>query len=192
MLTDVQIINLGLSKISASRIRQIAPAVTPLETFMAVNYPQWKRVELARRRWVFALVDDYVLTLSETLIADVSQKYKYLLPNDCLRPVRNKDTEWKQRGRYVYSAHATLKISYIRNAAESEFDPLFNEVLACKISFESAEFVTQSTTKKESARKDYDTAVDNAGAANAFVIGPETIGEDDSNFEWLSVRYCGS
>ena len=187
MLTDVQIINLGLSKIASSRVARIDPASTPLEKYMAVNYPQWKRAELAKRRWVFAKVEEYTLTLNE-ILTDTAKPYKYLLPIDCLRPIRNKTTEWVQRGRYVYSYQDTLKIDYIRNAPEGEFDPLFNEVLACKIAYESCEYVTQSTSKKVSAKEDYEDAVKLAGAANAFTIGPEDIGSDDSDFTWIQGR----
>lgn len=189
MFTDVQIINIGLSKISANRIARIDPPKTPLEAFMASNYPHWKRVELTKRRWVFALVDDYTLTVSETL-TNVAQPYKYALPTDCLRPVRTKCTEWKQRGRFLFSAYSTgLKISYIRNADESEFDPLFNDVLAAAIALGSYEFVTQSTSKGQMAAQLYKDAVDIAGQANAFTIGSEDVGSDDDNFDWLTSRY---
>lgn len=187
MLTDVQIINLGLSKVVASRVNRIDPASTPLEKYMAVNYPHWKRVELAKRRWVFAKVEEYTLTLNATL-EDTDRPYKYVLPIDCLRPIRNKYTEWVQRGRYIYSASATLKIDYIRNAPESDFDSLFEEVLACKIGYESSEYVSASAAKKAAAKEAYDEAVALAGKANAFTIGPEDVQSDDSDFSWLQAR----
>jgi len=188
MLTDVEHINLGLSKIAANRVNRIDPARTPLEAFMASNYPHWKRVELSKRRWVFALVDDYQLTLNETLTG-VAKPYKYALPVDCLYPVRNRATEWVQRGRYVYSGYSSLTISYIKNVIESDFDPLFSEVLACKVAYESVEYVTQSNTKKDAARADYEEAVKIAGAANAFVIGSEEINTEEQDYEWVASRH---
>lgn len=188
MLTDVQIINLGLSKIASSRIARIQPPGTQLEAFMAVNYQSWKRHELSRRRWVFATEDDYLLTLNE-VVAGIEQPYKYNMPIDCLRPIRDTRTEWKQRGKHIYSAYDTLRIHYIRNAKEDEFDPLFEEVLACKIAKESAEYVTQSSTKRQLAEAAYEAAVADAGKNNAFVIGPELVGQDDAAFSWVSNRY---
>lgn len=191
MLTDIQIINLGLSKGSSSRIRQIAPPLTQLEQFMAGNYAQWKREELAKRRWVFAMVDNYAPVLSAT-IPNVDKPFKYNLPNDCLRPLRGKRTEWKQRGRALYSNYSSgLLFDYISNIAESEFDPLFNEVLACKIWWESCEYVTQSNTKKQDAEAKYDRAVRTAAQANAFVIGPEDIEDVDEDFDFVNARYTG-
>lgn len=190
MLTDVQLINNGIGKVSASSITRIDPPKTPLESFCAARYQQWKQSELAKRRWVFATEDDYKLTLADTLI-DVDQPYKYALPIDCLRPIRTKTSEWKQRGKFLYSAYDTLKISYIRNADESEFDVLFNDVLAGRIAMEIVEKETQSNTKKQNAKDlHYDPAVREAALANAFVIGPEDIGGDDNDFSWLSSRYA--
>lgn len=191
MLTDAQIINLGLSKISSSRIGRIDPPKSPLENFMAINYPQWKRFELTKRRWVFATEDDYILTMTDVR-DNVRQPYVYVLPNDCLRPIRTKCTEWKQRGRNIYSAYDSLSIDYIRDVAEAEFDPLFTELLACKVAWGSAEFVTQSTTKKQDAETEYEESVRTAGQANAYVIGAEDIAGDDSTFDWLDVRSQGS
>lgn len=187
MLTDVQHINLGLSKISSSRINRIDPAVTPLESFMAANYPHWRRRELSKRRWVFALEENYRLTL-EAVLEDVDQPYKFRIPNDCLKPVRGKTTEWKQRGRYIYSNYETLAIDYIRNVPEADFDPLFTEVLACAVAAESVEFVTQSNAKKEMAFSLYKEAVVDAAKANAFVLGPEDMNGEDETYSWIMGR----
>lgn len=189
MLTDVQIINNGLAKIAASRIKRIDPPSSPLEGFMASNYTQWKRSEIAKRRWVFALEKDYALTLDSTLV-NVDKPYKFLIPADCLRPIRTKYSEWDQVGRYIRSNYETLAIDFIRNKDESEFDVLFNDVLASRISYESAEYVTQSNKKKEAALAGYQAAVRDAAKNNAFVIGPEDIQADDNDYSWVSGRYA--
>ena len=189
MLTDVQLINGGLSKIASNRIARIDPAKTSLEGFMASNYPHWRRTELTKRRWVFATEEQYALTLESSRTDGVPKPHKFALPIDCLRPIRNKKTEWIQRGKFIYSAYDTLKVDYIRNASEDEFDPLFDEVLMCKIAYESAEYVTQSNTKKDFAFKLYKDAVALAGQANAFIIGPEDIQADDDDFTWLGGRF---
>jgi len=183
MLTDVQLLNNGLSKISASRIDRIDPPRTPLEKYMAANYEQWKRAELAKRRWVFAMEKYYKLTLQEK-IPGIDKPYKYALPIDCLRPIRHKRAEWEVRGKFVYSNNSQLRIDYIRNVPESDFDALFNEVLACKIAYESTEYVNQSTSKKQGVKMDYDEAVEIAGKANAFIIGPENVGDEDSDEDY--------
>lgn len=188
MYTPVQIVNLGLAKIASARISRIDPPQTSLERHVAEGYQHWKRTELAKRRWVFATVDGYALTLSETLDGE-DWSYKYALPVECLRPIRNNRTEWKQRGRFIYSAYEDLKISFVRSVDEKDFDPLFVEVLAQRAALESVEYVTQSNTKKADAKALYDEAVDVAKQANAFVIGPEDIGADDNDFPFITARF---
>lgn len=187
MFTDVQTINQGLSKGASSRIGRIDPASTPLEKYMALNYPQWKRSELAKRRWVFATVEDYVLTATATDIPG-GRPYKYPLPIDCLRPIRKKRSEWVQRGRDLYSAYPTLTIDYTYNAPESEWDPLFQDVVAARVWKESCEYVTQSSTKKADAAVEYKEALAEAAKANAFVIGPEDLDEVDNEPSWLEAH----
>jgi len=188
MFTQVQVVNLGLSKIASSRISRLDPPQSSLERFVAAGYEHWKRSEIAKRRWVFATEANYALAKVGEL-TDTDKPYKYSLPVDCLRPIRLKRTEWVQRRRYVYSADAALKISYIVNVDESEFDPLFVEVLACRIAMESVEYVTQSNTKKADAKALYDTAVTEAAKANAFVIGPEDVTSDDEDFPFITARF---
>lgn len=190
MLTDVQIINDGISKLSGSRVRSITPPTTPIEVFMAARYPQWKRSELTKRRWVFATVKNYTLTQVSTTEPG-GKKYKYQMPNDCLRPIRTKRTEWEQRGKFIFSAYDSLAIDYIRDAHESEFDPLFNDVLSARVQLGSAEYITQSATKKADAKDDYKEAIRDAGRANAYVIGPEDLDEDDDEISWLEAGYGG-
>jgi len=195
MFTRVQIVNTGLSKIGSSRISRLDPPQTSLERFVAESYEHWKRSEITKRRWVFATEDDYVLAKLQDnqsvppLERADGRNYKYQLPVDCLRPVRLKRTEWVQRRRDVYSTEDNLKISYIVNVDETEFDPLFVEVLACRIALESAEYITQSNTKKADAKALYDGAVADAGKVNAFVIGPEDVVSDDSDFPFITSRY---
>jgi hypothetical protein len=188
MYTDVQVINLGLAKLSASRIQSITPPRSALEIHCKENYPAWKRSELAKRRWVFALVDNYAMTLGTTT-PGVDRPYQFALPPNCLRPVRQRYTEWVQRGRFLYSAYNVLTIEYISDVPESDFDPLFVDVLAWRIAIECVEMVTQSNTKKADASTGYKDARNEAGRANAFVIGSEDIAVDDYNFPFVSARY---
>ena len=87
MLTDVQIINLGLSKIGSSRISRIDPPGSSLERFCSDGYAHWKRTEISKRRWVFATEYQFALSLTNTLLDD-ERPYVYALPVDCIRIIR--------------------------------------------------------------------------------------------------------
>lgn len=188
MFTDVQIVNLGLGKIASARISRMDPPSSSLERHCAGGYTMWKRTELAKRRWVFALEIDYALTQVAEL-SGTDKPYKYSLPPECLRPVREKYTEWRQAGRFLYSAEKGLKITFVKDVDESEFDPLFVDVLACRIAQECTEYVTQSNTKIANADALYKASVAVAAQANGFVIGPEDIQADDNDFSWVNSRY---
>jgi len=188
MFTPVQIINLGLAKIASSQIERIDPPRTSLERFVGAGYSHWKQSEITKRRWTFAMTEYFApAKIGEDFTRE--RPYQYELPPLCLRPVRTKSTEWKQNGRSVWSADSALKLTLIQNVDEAEFDPLFVEVLACRVALECAEYVTQSNTKKADASSLYDAAVAEAGQANAYTIGPEDYGSDDSDFPFITARY---
>lgn len=195
MFTQVQIVNIGLSKIASSRVSRLDPAETSLERFVADNYNHWKQSEIAKRRWLFATEDDVLLAKVGSLDSDIplertdGRNYKYALPVDCLRPVRGKYTEWLQRRRFIYSARDNLRLTYIANVDESEFAPLFVEVFAARIALESVEYITQSNTKKADIQALYRIAVNDAAKVNAFVRGPEDVVSDDSDFPFLTARH---
>lgn len=195
MTTAVKVINLGLSKIAASRVSSIEPPKSNLERYMADNYPEWRDAELSARRWRFAMEYKALTLDGELLAASTDKPYRYLMPNDCLRPVRRKGDEWEQHGRFLYSNQNTLTVVCVVRKSENEFDPLFVEVLACKIAYESCEYVTQSNQKKEDAERAYDKAVVRAAKVNAFLTGAEAVSDestsaaDASAFSWVTDRY---
>lgn len=194
MYTSVQIVNMGLARLGSSPITRLDPPRSSLERHIATNYEQWKREEMTKRRWVFALEDDYPLAKVQDassgppLQRSDARNHKYLLPTECLRPVRTSGSEWVQRGRYIYSAYDALKITLVLNKDESEFDPLFVSVLGARIAADSAEYITQSNTKKADAFQLYRDAVAEAGRANAYVIGPEGIVANDGQYDFLTAR----
>lgn len=187
MYTKLQVINFGLSKIASSLIRSINPPNTQLEHFMSNNYDLWKRTEIGKRRWVFAL-EDRVPLPQVAYLPDEERPYRYQLPNEALRPVRERGDEWRQRGRLIHSCQENLRVSLIIDRDESEFDTFFVDVLACWIALQSCEYVTQSNTKKADALTLYNNAVADAGRNNAFVIGSEDYGKDDSGFPFITER----
>lgn len=188
MFSRVQIVNIGLLKIGSSSITRLDPAVTPLEKHVVAGYDHWKRTELGKRRWVFATEFNYALAKTGT-VSGAERPYIYELPTDCLRPVRDKTTEWVQRrGRTIHSAYDGLKIDYIANVDETEFDAMFVEVLACRVAQECVEFVTQSNTKKADTAALYKNAVDDAARNNAFVIGYEDNSSPDEHIPFITER----
>ena len=184
------ICNLGLGKIGGSRVNSLSPPKSAVERHCAEGYTVWRDDELKKRRWVFAITyADLTKVGPDVDVANDGRKYKFSLPNDCLRPLRDKHTEWEQRGQFIYSAYSAMKLAFIARKPENEFPSDFVNVLACRVARESVEFATQSNTKEQSAETKYLNAVDDAARSNSFIIGPEDIQVADENSEWISARW---
>lgn len=185
--SKVDIINQGLGKFSSSRINRIDPPSSSLERH-CVGYTQWKESELAKRRWVFAT--NLALDLPQLSSNEPGAKpYKYSLPNGVLRPLRTSGAEWRQAGRFVFSSQPDLAIPVVYDIPEGQFDPLFVDVLACRVWVECNDFVKQSRSGREDAERAYIEAVAIAAKANAFVIGPEDINNDDTAYAFITGRF---
>lgn len=184
--TDVGIINLGLGKYSSSRINSISPGRTPLEV-RCTQYPQWKESELSKRRWVFATDLEY--DLPQIAYEDGKRRpYVYELSSNVLRPIRESGATWRQSGRKIYSDVADLTIPIIENIPEADFDPLFVDVLACRVWMETLSLVKESDSGYDVAKDAYIDAVAVAAKNNAYVIGPEDVTSDDDAFPFLRGR----
>lgn len=181
------IINYGLAKVGSTRVNSLAPASTKLEKNCAEFYPQWRDSELSMRRWVFAR--KYVaLNLNPAVVPIEGRTYGYDLPSDLIRPIRQRDSTWIQSGRTILSYNATQNLEYIRRAPETDFDPLFIDVLGWRVVLENVEYLTQSNTKKADAQAAYDRAIVVAGANNALIVGPESNEAVDELDAWELAR----
>jgi hypothetical protein len=156
---------------------------------MSTNYQYWKRSELTKRRWVFATEEGFTLVPTGERVHEKTP-YEFRLPSNCLRPIRTPATTWVVSGRNIYTDTPTsFRLDYIRDADESEFDPLFVGVLAARAALGSVEYVTQSNTKTQNVATMYDDAVEEAALANAFIIGPTDPRPADDEFAFLAGRF---
>lgn len=192
MVSDVDIVNIGLGKLAASRISVLNPPVTPIERFVGELYPELRRRELSLNRWNFAL-EYRTLTKVGAPAGDAEKPYAYMMPNDAIRPIRTKNTEWDQIGKFLYSAYSENfpAVQFVIDKPEGDFDPLFVDVLACRVAIECAEYTTQSNKKKEAAMIMYDAALDAALRVNAVVKGSESfndVEDRENSYSWTNER----
>lgn len=184
--TDVQIVNMGLGKIGAGSINNISPATTKLERRANENYDHWRDSELSKHPWAFAR-EVVALTLVANLGSGYYQPYKFSLPTDFMFPIRGNTTTWVLRGEHIYSANSTEILEYIARKPASKFPALFAEVLACRVGIENVESAIQSTSKDDKIEDKYKRAVHDARKANAFIVGPQSIGSEDTS--WIEARH---
>lgn len=189
-MTPENIVNLGFGRLGSSSVRagSILTPNSPLERHVSTKYAQWRDSELTTRVWVFAQTYVDVTPAATLATSHDGRIYKYALPTDCLQLVREKHSEWEQRGLFFYSAYATMTLLYIRRAIEDEFPPAFNDVLGARAALESVEYITQSNTKGETAQGHYDRFVNAARRQNAWVEGPQDVRLEDDHDEWITSR----
>lgn len=187
-MTPKDIINQGLSKLGSSRVSTIDQPRQPLEHAAATGYPQWRDSELRKRRWLFA-TKRVTLTPSNDPIPDVERPYQFALPVDNLRIIRPGAATWEQRGLFLYDYGPTVTLDYVARVPDGEFDPLFVDVLACRVAMELVETATQSNTKAAKVKEMYDEAVAIAGQCNAYERGGEDMNENPYDSSWVSSRF---
>jgi hypothetical protein len=186
-VSETQIANRALQKLGAARIESLTQN-SPNARSMAAAYAMTRDAELRRYDWSFAIKRD-------SIAADANDTSwggwkRYGLPNDFARLIRDDETQayvdWRIEGRYIVTADdSPLKIRYIARVEDPNlFDPLFIEALACKLALETCEEITQSTSKKQSIKDDYDIAIAEARRLGAIEKPAQEFNEDP----WLSAR----
>src|SRR5215471_6903875 len=154
MPTMKDVINQGLGKIGASRVNNLTPPVSALETKCAAEYPQWKDSEIRKRRWVFATVYVTLNALPDTVVPDdKGRTFQFNKPGDLLRAIRPANCTSTQRGEFFYNVRDTLTLEYLRRVPDGEMtDATFVDLLAARVGLECVEFATQSPGKLANIR----------------------------------------
>lgn len=193
--SKVAIANRALQKLGAKRIEALDQN-HPNARSISAAYDLVRDAELRRYRWGFA-------TRRASIAADGSDTEwgdwnRFSLPNDYLCLIRDDETlqavDWRieagdtedGEGVFVVTADASpLEIRYVARIDDPNYyDPLFIEAFATKLALEICEDVTQSTSKKESLRADYDYAIAEARRLGAIEKPAQEFPED----EWLAAR----
>lgn len=179
---------MGLAKIGQSTVSTLSPPKSETEKTVARSYAQWRDSELMKKRWVFATQIRSLARTDRPKIDGVREGYEFQKPGDVLRIVREKRSLWLIRGNKVYSPYDIETVECICRVDEELFDPLFVEVLACRVAKEMVEPVTQSNEKWEKAQALYEKAILDAGKLNAFLLEPQTLTANDADHTWIAAR----
>jgi len=185
--SEVAIANRALQKLGAKRIESLTQD-HPNARSMNAAYILVRDAELRRYPWSFAIK-------REALAADPADTLwggwnRFSLPNDFLALIRDDETgqapDWRIEGIFIVTADAApLNIRYIARITDPNFfDALFIEAFAAKLALECCEEITQSSSKKESLKSDYDFAINQAKRIGAIEKPAFVFAEDD----WINAR----
>lgn len=179
MASVVDICNRALQKLGADRITSLTQNSTSARA-CNLAYESVRDAELRSHVWSFAIKR---VQIAEDATAPVyGYDRSFTLPSDCLRLLPNDhkentayQTDWKVEGRKILTNDsAPLSIRYVYRVTDTTlYDPLFNEMLACKLAMEMCEELTQSNSKRQLAIEEYRTAMREAKKTNAFENPPQ-------------------
>ena len=198
MASQVEIANRALTKLGAARIISFADDNKQSRSVNSM-FNVVRDAELRAHLWSFTIKRDSLPALTTT--PAWGYDYEYQLPPDCLRLLevddiypgpnlddyRNANTqEFTIEGRKILTnKNAPLKIRYVSRVADTtQWDATFVEAFACRLAMEMCEDLTQSNSKKESVKDDYDTAIMMAIRANAIELPPQDLPDDS----WVMSR----
>ncbi len=186
-LSNVAIANRALQKLGAKRIESLTQDAPNARSINAC-FTQVRDAELRRYDWSFAIKRNSIAADGDG--PEWGNWNRFSLPNDFLRLIRDDETgiavDWKIEGLYILSQDAApLKIRYIARIEDPNyFDSLFVAMFAGRLALETCHEITQSTSKKESIKDDYDKDLQEAKKLGAFEKAAQEFVED----EWLAVR----
>lgn len=190
MASSVEISNSALTKLGAKRIMDLSDNQKEAREINAI-FTIRRDYLLRAYNWSFAMKRASLSALVTTPTWGYTTEYQ--LPSDCLRVVQVNDY-WDVPGLADYlnapdeemyriegkkiltNLGAPLKIRYIRQVTNTgDFDSAFVETFASDIAFTVAEALTQSNSKKESAREDRREAIMMAIRSNAIELPPQML-----------------
>lgn len=175
--------NYALSKVGEDPILALTDDTKKARLLNRI-FDQVRDAELRRVRWKFSIKRDTALALVEPPAWGYT--YQYPLPSDFLGLVQVNDiyvrggkqrTPWSvEQARILTDMAAPLKLRYVARITNTGlWDPLFNEVVACKLAMEVTETLTQSEGKRGQARDEFKFALSEAKRQDAIESPPDEL-----------------
>lgn len=190
MASVTEICNRALQKLGAKSITSIDENSNAARSCLRC-YEVLRDAELMDHRWGFAIKRSELAADSPS--PSWGRANSFTLPVDYLKSIPpypemdHFDRDWViENGKIISNDSAPLYLRYIGKITDpNQMDVLFREALSAKMALEMCEEITQSNTKKESLRADYEDIIKRARKASAIQSVPQVAVED----EWIAVRY---
>ncbi len=190
MASTVGICNRALQKLGAKTITSLEDDSVSARACNAA-YESVKLAELRAHTWNCA-IKRFSLAEDDPAPAIGDYAHSYTLPADWLRqlppdPSQNTaDIDWVIESRKILTNEsAPLAGRYVADITDpNQMDALLREAISAKLAWELAEALTQSNSKRDSAKGDYESAIKEARKTNA-IEKPAPKTADDS---WVTVR----
>lgn len=194
MASKVSIANRALTKLGAERVLLLEDD-TQQSRVLKSMFDDVRDAEIRRHRWKFAIKRAELLALADG--PGWGYSFQYPLPSDYLGLIQvgeqyvrlGRKAPWSvESGNILTNLQAPLRIRYqYRVENPGLYDPLFVEVLACKLALEACETLTQSGSKKQAAMEEYKFAISEAVRQDAIENPPDELPQGS----WLDAHSGG-
>lgn len=187
-VSEVSICNSALVKVGAERIIALSDQ-NERARLCNEQYAKHRDELLRSHPWNFALVRVALSPDGTTPVFDWDNRFA--LPSDCLRVLKtdlgdDEGAAWKVEGRFIVANTDVLNIQYIQKVTDvSKFDPVFSEVLACKIAADISFSLVQNAALKDLLVKEYERKFSLARSFDAQEGQGDRVYADG----WLNSRY---
>lgn len=185
MASEVGICNIALQKIGAARIVSLKEEGRNANSCNSC-YEEMRDAELEAHRWNFAKKRVELTADSEAEIFD--DKHVFTLPADCLRVLlpQDIDLDWQiENGQIITNEAGPLRVIYVRRVTDpNDMNPLFREVVACRVAAQICEQITQSNAKLVAVAEQHRMALKEARRTNAF----QSISVEQDQDSWINAR----
>lgn len=198
MASKIQICNRALSKLGADRITSLDDDNKSARA-MKSAFDFVRDAEFRARVWNFTVKRTSLAAFSTS--PDWGFDYQYATPDDFLKLLEirglypNANLQdyrtapnqlWQmENGMILTDAEAPIYIRYVAKITDTAvWDASFSETFACRLAAETAEEITESSTKVGNAWKLYERAVRESLRADAIEMPPEWMMDDS----WIAGR----
>jgi hypothetical protein len=113
---------------------------------------------------------------------------QFQLPTDCLRVVGtslSKDQEWTEEGRFLLANTDSIKIKYISNVDEGQFDANAAEALSAMLAYNLSFSLAQSVQLRQLLEDEMKKTMQDARTFSAQAAAGDRVYADT----WLNSRY---
>lgn len=194
MASKVSIANRALTKLGAERVLLLEDENQQARVMKSM-FDEVRDAEIRRHRWKFAIKRAELMALADGPL--FGYRNQFPLPSDYIGLVQvgehyvrlGVQAPWSvEGGNILTNLEAPLRIRYQwRVDNPGLFDPLFVEVLACKLAMEACETLTQSGSKYQAAAEAYQFALREAVQQDAIENPPDELPQGS----WLDSRGYG-
>lgn len=191
--TGVQICNLALARIGSAPISSLDSPASSVEEFLAIQYPQTRQAAL--REYIFSFARRLaILPTTDDIEPAFGYSSAYHKPADFIRFLGLGDTSFKN-GQvpaalyrlsevYIFTDYGDtdgLKADYIfDNDNVGQWDPLFKEVVICRLAKALApKYATGKTSLRQDIKEDLRAAEMAAAAASGQEAPPDVVQRSD-------------